>query len=208
MRHVTRHPNIVRIMATELSDIAIAKYIGVHRSTVHRWRKDGVLPNTNDLEELKRWHEQQKTSDVVVEGIEVHPVDVEGTNPLDVRDRLAGQEKASAGEIAGIENALAEARSTHNDKAVTALSLTLRSARKAYKDLVDSLLKAEQRVLLIQQQRGALITVDAAKEFVTKKLMNLKVWAATLPNQAKDGNERELLTRLQESINSIIRAEV
>jgi hypothetical protein len=196
-------------MAKALSDIFLAKEFGVNRSTVFRWRAAG-LPDTRNLELVRQWVEARKAEsgkeDDAVKSVE--PVPVSGNSPYDVRDRLQVEEAAIASEIQGIKAALDKARKKKDEKAVSSLSIALRAARKQHREQADSLLKAEARVVELEESRGNLISLDAAKDLLSKCFSALRIWTAALVVQARDGKERELLTGIQERIYAIVRQSI
>src|ERR1700685_189466 len=153
----------------EYSDIQLAALLNVNRTTAFRWRKAGCP--TDDLEAAKEWSQNRKpatsrTKNGVVE--EVSPIPVIGEDPYAVRDRLMAQEQTISSEIAGLNVALQQAITANDEKTAYRLLQALKSAREEHRKQADSLLKAQGRIILLEKNRGDLITLDKAKDFLSK----------------------------------------
>jgi hypothetical protein len=200
-----------RSSGMEYTDTQIAKVLDIDRTTAWRWRKAG-MPN-DDLEAAKAWAQNRKPkpTPALAEGIasSVAPDATkkvqEGENAYDVRDRLQAQERSIAAEITGLNAALEQARVGNDESAAYKLLQALKSAREEHRRQADSLLKAEGRIILLEKNRGDLISVSSAKDFVSKCIIPLTIWIRKLADAGRTSEEKGLLQTLREAGLEILR---
>src|SRR6202030_3473302 len=123
----------------------------------------------------------------------VAPIPVEGETAYNVRDRLQAQERSIASEIQGLNTALEQARLSNNEKSAYKLLQALKSAREEHRRQADSLLKAEGRIILLEKNRGSLVNLDVAKDFISKCIVPLTIYLRKLPDSSRNSEERALL---------------
>jgi hypothetical protein len=190
----------------EYSDIQLATHLHVNRSTAFRWRKVGCP--TNDLEAASQWAQNRKPAGkkITTEGVEsIAPVVVAGETAYDVRDRLQAQEKSISAEISGLNQALEEARGANDEKAAYRLLQALKSAREEHRRQADSFLKAEGRIILLEKNRGELVNLDVAKDFISKIINPLGIYLRKLPDAGRSDEEKALLATLGEAGLAVLR---
>lgn len=194
----------------EYSDRQLATYLNVNRSTAFRWRKVGCP--TNDLEAASQWAQNRKpaqkktTIEVAVSlGHTDTPSEKEPQTAYTVRDRLQAQERSISGEITGLNAALEEARSTNDEKAAYKLLQALKSAREEHRRQADSLLKAEGRIILLEKNRGELVNLDVAKDFISSIINPLAIFLRKLPDASRGPEEKALLATLGEAGLAVLR---
>jgi hypothetical protein len=191
----------------EYSDVQLGLALNVHRSTAFRWRKEGM--STTDLDEARSWAQNRKPNTkrpIVEDSAEsVAPIPVEGETAYNVRDRLQAQEHAIAAEITGLNAALAEARLAGDEKQAYKLLQALKSAREEHRRQTDSLLKAEGRIILLEKNRGDLISVQASREFVSKTIIPLTIFLRKMPDAGRNTEEKTLLETLREAGLAVLR---
>jgi hypothetical protein len=177
-----------------MTDTQLAKALEVDRTTAWRWRKAGC-PN-DDIDQAKAWAQNRKpkpkSASVAPQVMEtvvgdkrltIHAGE-KGETAYDVRDRLQAQERSISAEITELNTALEQARLTNDEKAAYKLLQALKSAREEHRRQADSLLKAEGRIILLEKNRGDLISVQVAREFVSKTIIPLTIWLRKLPDAA------------------------
>lgn len=201
----------------EYTDTQLAKALGINRTTAWRWRKEGCPDD--DLQAAKAFAQNRKprpkpkpTNVVAPQVMEtvvgdktltLPPVEVE--TPYNVRDRLQAQERTIAAEIEALNSALAEARGAGDEKQAYKLLQALKSAREEHRRQTDSLLKAEGRIILLEKNRGDLISVNASREFVSKTIVPLTIFLRKMPDASRNPEERELLETLREAGLAVLR---
>jgi hypothetical protein len=201
--------NVVKSM--EYSDVQLGQTLGVHRSTAFRWRKAGMC--CSDLEAAKAFAQNRKPKlnlpavTGLAESIAPKPLAKvpETETAYDVRDRLQAQERSISAEISGLNSALEQARLSNNEGSAYKLLQSLKSAREEHRRQADSLLKAEGRIILLEKNRGDLVSVDACKTFVSKCIVPLTIWLRKLPDAGRNPEEKTLLTQLQEAGLAVMR---
>jgi hypothetical protein len=109
-----------------------------------------------------------------------------------VRDRLQAQERSISGQITGLNTALEQARLGNDEKSAYNLLQALKSAREEHRRQADSLLKAEGRIILLEKNRGDLISVSAAREFVSKTIIPLTIWLRKFVEAGRNSEEKTL----------------
>jgi hypothetical protein len=62
----------------------------------------------------------------------------------------------------------------------------------------DSLLKAEGRIILLEKNRGDLVSVSATKDFLTKIINPLTIWIRKLADASRNPEEKGLLETLRD----------
>jgi hypothetical protein len=67
-------------------------------------------------------------------------------------------------------------------------------------------LKSEGRIVLLEKNRGDLISVSAAKEFVSKCIVPLTIWLRKFPDAGRNPDEKGLLETLREAGLEVIKA--
>jgi hypothetical protein len=164
---------------------------------------------TTDLDAAKAWAQNRKphTKRLLAKDSaeSVAPIPVEGETAYNVRDRLQAQERSIASEIEGLNSALEQARLSNDESAAYKLLQALKSAREEHRRQADSLLKAEGRIILLEKNRGDLISVQAAREFVSKCIVPLTIWIRKLADAGRTPEEKALLETLQEAGLAVIR---
>jgi hypothetical protein len=189
----------------EYSDVQLGLTLNVHRSTAFRWRKAGCP--TDDLDQAKAWAQNRKPKPKPPMAQEsVAPIPVEGETAYNVRDRLQAQERSIASEIEGLNAALEQARHSNDESAAYKLLQALKSAREEHRRQADWLLKAEGRIILLEKNRGDLVSVQAAREFVSKAIIPLTIWLRKLPDAGRNSEEKTLLEGLREAGLETLRA--
>jgi hypothetical protein len=195
----------------EYSDIQFATHLNVNRSTAFRWRKVGCP--TNNLEAASQWAQNRKpaqkktTVEVAVPLGNIEPVYATGEpeTPYSVRDRLQAQEQSISAEIAGLNQALQEARIANDEKAAYRLLQALKSAREEHRRSADSLLEAEGRIILLEENRGESVNLDVAKDFISKILNPLGIYLRKLPDAGRNEEEKALLVTMGEAGLAVLR---
>jgi hypothetical protein len=188
----------------EYSDVQLGQALGVHRSTAFRWRKEGM--DCSDIEAAKAWAQNRKPKPKQPMAQEsIAPIPVEGETAYNVRDRLQAQERSISSEITGLNAALEQARLGNDEGAAYKLLQALKSAREEHRRQADSLLKAEGRIILLEKNRGDLISVQAAREFVSKCIVPLTIWIRKLADAGRNSEEKGLLEGLREAGFEILR---
>jgi hypothetical protein len=195
----------------EYSDSQLATHLHVNRSTAFRWRKVGCP--TNDLQAAEQWAANRKPAakkamiEVVVPTGYTEPTTstAESETAYDVRDRLQSQEKTISLEITGLNQALEEARGANDEKAAYKLLQALKSAREEHRRQADSLLKAEGRIILLEKNRGELVNLDVAKDFLSKILNPLGIYLRKLPDAGRNDEEKALLVTMGEAGLAVLR---
>jgi hypothetical protein len=104
-----------------------------------------------------------------------------------VRDRLQAEEQAISREISALNLALKKARAANDESRLFKIVQSLKSARTEHRAQADALLKAEARIILLEKNRGSLVTVDVAKELISRIIYPLTIWLKSLPNKSADG---------------------
>jgi hypothetical protein len=180
------------------SDSELAKLLKVNRSTIYLWRTKFGMP-VDDLESAKAFAANRKPASRRTTKIEVDPIPVSGESVYDVRDRLHREEQLIASEISGLNAALESARSHADEKQAFRLLQALKSSREDHRRQVDALLKSESRILLLEQKRGSLLSIDTCKEFVSKTLTPTIIWLRKLTDAGRNPEERALLETLRDA---------
>jgi hypothetical protein len=194
----------------EYSDSQLATHLHVNRSTAFRWRKVGCP--TNDLEAASQWAQNRKPkpkppiAEASISAFaETVTKRVEGETPYSVRDRLQTQEQSISAEISGLNQALEEARCANDEKAAYKLLQALKSAREEHRRQADSLLKAEGRIILLEKNRGELVNLDVAKDFISKIITPLTIYLRKLPDAGRNDEEKALLVTMGEAGLAVLR---
>jgi hypothetical protein len=193
------------------SDVQLAAHLQVNKSTAFRWRKLGCP--TNDLEAASAWAQNrkpaQKKTTVEIAGpsrtTEPATSTPEPETPYSVRDRLQAQEQSISTEISGLNQALQEARITNDEKAAYRLLQALKSSREEHRRQADSLLKAEGRIILLEKNRGELVKLDVAKDFISKIINPLVIFLRKLPDAGRNDEEKTLLATMGEAGLAVLR---
>jgi hypothetical protein len=208
LQKALQHPRLVS--SIDHTDIQLAKALNVNRTTAYRWRKAGCP--TNDLEAAVAWAQnrkpaQKKTTIEVAASSRIEPANptTEPEAPYSVRDRLQTQEQSISEEIAGLNQALEEARSTNDEKSAYKLLQALKSAREEHRRQADSLLKAEGRIIILEKNRGDLIGLDCSKSFVSKVINPVVIFLRKLCDAGRNTEEKALLATLGEAGLAILR---
>jgi hypothetical protein len=191
----------------EYSDNQLAAHLNVNRTTAYRWRKLGCP--TDDLQAASEWSQNRKpaTSRIKNEVVEeVTPIPVVGEDPYSVRDRLQAQEQSISSEISGLNVALQQARAANDEKVAYRLLQALKSAREEHRKQSDCLLKAEGRIILLEKNRGDLISLDKAKDLLSKTINPLAIYLRKLPDHSRNEEERALLVVLSEGGLEVLRS--
>ncbi len=162
-----------------------------------------------DLEAATEWGQnrkpaQKRIKNEVVE--EITPILVSGEDPYSVRDRLQAQEQTISSEIAGLKLALTQARTANDEKLAYRLLQAVKSAREEHRKQADSLLKAEGRIILLEKNRGDLISLDKAKDFLSKIINPLAIYLRKMPDHSRNEEERALLVVLSEGGLEVLRS--
>jgi hypothetical protein len=164
---------------------------------------------TNDLEAAKAFAQNRKanpTPTMAKDVVEtVAPIPVTGETAYNVRDRLQAQERSIAAEITGLNVALEQARLSNDEGAAYKFLQALKSAREEHRRQADSLLKAEGRIILLEKNRGDLVSVSATKDFLSKIIVPLTIWIQKLADAGRNPEEKGLLEVLQEAGLKIVR---
>jgi hypothetical protein len=100
---------------------------------------------------------------------------------------------------------LEQARLSNDEKTAYRLRQALKSAREEHRRQADSLLKAEGRIILLEKNRGDLVSVQAAREFVSKTIIPLTIWLRKLPDAGRNSEEKGLLETLREAGLAVLR---
>jgi hypothetical protein len=129
----------------------------------------------------------------------------EPETPYSVRDRLQTQEQSISAEIAGLNQALQEARVTNDEKTAYRLLQSLKSAREEHRRQADSLLKAEGRIIILERSRGDLIGLECSKSFVSKVINPLVIFLRKLQDAGRSPEEKALLATLGEAGLAVLR---
>jgi len=200
------------------SDLELATALNVDKSTAWRWRTKHGMPNTS-LEAARQWaanraatRNKQDIEDVP------DPVPVDGDCAYDVLARLRVNEQVIAGECRALTLALNRARSARNasqdaeetarlEKKVFSYSQMLKAVRKEHREATKSLFSAESAVVALEEQRGNLVTLDAAKDLISKTLLPLIYFLKNLPNSAEDDAQKAKLAEVGNRGLAIIRGE-
>ena len=151
---------------------------------------------------------QKKTTiEVAVPLKDIEPANAtaEPETPYSVRDRLQAQEQSISSEISGLNQALQEARITNEEKAAYKLLQALKSAREEHRRQADSLLKAEGRIILLEKNRGELVNLDVAKDFISKIINPLGIYLRKLPDAGRNDEEKALLVTMGEAGLAVLR---
>jgi hypothetical protein len=195
----------------EYSDRQLATHLHVNRSTAFRWRKVGCP--TNDLEAASQWAQNRKPAQkkstlevgAPLGSTEPATSTAEPETAYDVRDRLQSQEKSISAEITALNIALQEARCANDEKLAFKLLQSLKSAREEHRKQADSLLKCESRIIVIERNRGLLISLEAARGFVTSIITPLTIFLRKLPDAGRNDEEKALLVTLGEAGLAVLR---
>jgi hypothetical protein len=170
-----------------------------------------TLPETGPLTE-RRPRTKQVCEDIP------EPIPVEGNCAYDVLARLRVNEQIISGEAKALTLALNRARNARNvcqdgdetsrlEKKIFSYSQMLKGVRKEHREATKSLLAAESDVVALEEQRGKLVTLDAAKDLLTKTLMPLIIFLRKLPDGAETEGEKLKLTAAGNRGLAIIRGE-
>jgi hypothetical protein len=193
------------------TDTQLAKELGIDRTTAWRWRKEGMP--SDDLEAAKAFAQNRKPKPKPAQIMETVAGDKTLTihagekteTAYDVRDRLQAQERSISAEITDLNSALEQARHANDEKAAYKLLQALKSAREEHRRQADSLLKAEGRIILLEKNRGDLVSVSAAKEFISKIIVPLTIFLRKLPDVGRNPEEKGLLETLREAGLAVLR---
>jgi len=197
------------------TDTQLAKALGIDRTTAWRWRKDGM--SNEDIEAAKAFAQNRKPRPKpkptnvapqimeTVVGDKKLTIPVEGETAYNVRDRLQAQERTIAAEIEALNAALEQARAAGDEKQAYKLLQALKSAREEHRRQADSLLKAEGRIILLEKNRGDLISTEAARQFVSQTIIPLTIWLRKLPDIGRNPEEKGLLETLREAGLAVLR---
>jgi hypothetical protein len=185
-----------------MTDSELAKALHVNRSTAYRWRQLGMP--TDDISATKAWVANRKTGEAESES--VTPIPAAGATAYDVRDRLQQEEQTMAAEISGLNASLEAARQAGDQKHIFLLAQSLKSARTEHRAQSDALLKAEARIINLEKARGALISMDAARDFVSQAFAPILIFLRGLPATAGSDEERIKLTSIAEAGLALIRS--
>lgn len=199
-----------------LTDTELAKALNVARTTAWRWRKAG-MPNTS-LDEAKAWAANQVNKNTKNLEDVPDPIAVSGDCAYDVLARLRVNEQVISGEIRALTLALNRARSARNasndeteirlqEKKIFSYTQMLKAVRKEHRESTKSLFAAETAVVSLEEQRGNLVTLEAAKDLITKRLMPLILFLKKLPDEASTLPEKVKLTEVGNRGLAIIRGE-
>jgi len=203
-------------MSETISDTELATALNVARTTAWRWRSKG-MPNTS-IEAARDWASNQASKNQQdVEDIP-DPRPVDGDCAYDVLARLRVNEQVISGEIRALTLALNRARVARNnsqdegetklqEKKIFSYTQMLKGVRKEHREATKSLFSAEADVVALEEQRGKLVTLDAAKDLITKTLMPLITFLRKLPEVAETDSERLRLNEASERGLAIIRGE-
>jgi hypothetical protein len=199
----------------EYTDTQLAKALGIDRTTAWRWRKEGMP--SDDLEAAKAFAQNRKPkpkpASVAPEVMETVVGDKTLTihvgekieTAYDVRDRLQAQERTIAAEIQALNASLEQARHANDEKSAYKLLQALKSAREEHRRQADSLLKAEGRIILLERNRGDLVSVSATKDFLSKIITPFTIWLRKLADAARNPEEKSMLENLREAGLAVIR---
>ena len=66
-------------------------------------------------------------------------------------------------------------------------------------------MKAEKRIVELEKVRGSLVTLDVAKDLITRSMAPMAAWLKRLANSARTEDEKKLLTQLGEDGLALIR---
>jgi hypothetical protein len=201
------------------TDTQLAKELGVDRTTAWRWRKEGC-PN-DDLEAARAFAQNRKpkkvdpshdasTSPEVMQTVVgdktlTIPAGEKTETAYDVRDRLQAQERSISGEITGLNTALEQARAANDEKQAYKLLQALKSAREEHRRQADSLLKAEGRIIILERNRGDLVSIEVCKTFISRTIVPLTIWLRKLPDIGRNPEEKGLLETLREAGLAVLR---
>jgi hypothetical protein len=100
---------------------------------------------------------------------------------------------------------LEQARLSNDESAAYKLLQALKSAREEHRRQADSLLKAEGRIILLEKNRGDLVSVSEAREFVSKCIIRLAIWTRRRADAGRNPEEKGLLETLREAGLAVIR---
>jgi transcriptional regulator with XRE-family HTH domain len=201
----------------------LAKALGVAPSQITRYKKLGA-PIDKGIEAIEAWRQdnlanQSKLTSIDIEDTHIpDPIPVDGDCVYDVLERCRSNEQIISGEIRSLTLAINRARSARNssldegeskllDKKVYSYSQMLKVLRKEHREATRSLLSAESAVVALEEQRGKLVIVEAARDMVTKMLMPIILFFRKLPEFADDETQVAKLAEIGEHGLAIIRGE-
>jgi hypothetical protein len=91
------------------------------------------------------------------------------------------------------------------DCKISIINHKLERLRREQRAAVSALLSAEGDIVKLEKSRGALISLDAAKDLVSQALLPVIIAIKRMPESAEDVRERARLSALAEALLSTLR---
>jgi hypothetical protein len=207
-------------MPEPLSDTKLGKALSRSKPTIGRWRKAG-MPNTS-VEGAREWastnrpHRGPPTpqQEALESPTIVLPEDEDAYATVR-RLRLAEREIAGAIEgwctislpkVTEERNAAKTAKAVlEAERRITQVQNKIEGLRKEQRVAIKALLEAEQHLVKLEKARGKLVTLDEAKDLITKSLTPVLIAIRKLPDSAQSQEERSRFAAIAESLLSVIR---
>jgi hypothetical protein len=101
--------------------------------------------------------------------------------------------------------ALEQARIANDEKGAYKFLQALKSAREEHRKQCNSLLVAESRIILLEKNRGDLINLSVAKDFISKIINPLGIYLRKLPDAGRNDEEKALLVTMGEAGLAVLR---
>lgn len=199
---------------------AIATGLGVHESTVGMWRKEG-MPNTS-IAAAREWMEAHRPNVGLRETVAVEELKLplvvlpENEEPEQVVKRLRLAERTIAGHIdawlnRGLPDAMAERDKAKGkalievERKISIIHHKIEQLRREQRMAVSALLNAEADVVKLERARGKLITIDEAKDLVSKSILPICIAIRKIPESATSDEERKRFAAIAEALLAVLR---
>jgi hypothetical protein len=200
----------------------MAKALNIAPSQVTRYKKLGA-PIDQGIDAVRAWREQNLASnskqDPVFDEDVPDPIPVHGDWAYDVLARLRTNEQVISGEIRALTIAIERTRKSRElaideneskliEKKIFNYNKMLKVLRKEHRESTKNLFTAEREVVALEEQRGNLVTLDAAKELITRMQFPIITFLRNLPDNAEDETQAVKLKELGKRGLAILRGEV
>ena len=205
--------------ALHLSDRAIAGALGVSPTTIGIWRKQGC-PNTS-LPSARAWMEANRPrigryqaplqEELVRPRVSALP---DNEDIYALVERLRRSEREIALEINDWLSLLPELAKQRGNKGKEALDADRKTAiighrvmllRQEQRKAIQAILDGEGAIVKLERARGALISLDQAKNLVSTALMPAIIAIKRMPSSAESEREKARLSALAESLLATLR---
>lgn len=201
-----------------MTETELAEALGIQQPAVSKLIKRGMP--TSSVDAARSWREANvhrpgpKSAEMeenLNDGFELPEIIIsQEDDPYATVERLSLAERTIDGELVAWkrleeelvrqrDNAVAKSAIDTAEKRLTAAREKIHALRNEQRNAIKALQEANLRLLKMEELRGKLISIDAAKELVSRALAGIVSWIKKLPDQAKSEEERVRLSTIGES---------